>query len=187
MEVEELRELTGTKQDLCCPSSFFLLYGNIPHLDNSGVTWHRHYWRGLYNCSVMIPFPALAWEVGVPQATTQPHPRFCRDTGQFSNLELKSRTLQALKMVQMIPGPKSWGSSEIASSPCPVFCNTHVKSTTQHPVSWGGTPTPLSCQMQRLAKVSLRYSVKLSLRFYLLLHLWFNNCYETLRASLKCW
>jgi len=91
--MEGLRELTGTKQDLCCPSSLFLLCRNVPHLDNSGVNWHRHYRRGLYSCSVMNSFPALAWEVGIPLAKT--HLRSFRDTGQFSNLELTSRRLKA--------------------------------------------------------------------------------------------
>uniref|UniRef100_A0A8C0FGS8 ADAMTS like 1 n=1 Tax=Bubo bubo TaxID=30461 RepID=A0A8C0FGS8_BUBBB len=31
------REITGAKQDLYCHSSLFLLYRNVPHLDNSGI------------------------------------------------------------------------------------------------------------------------------------------------------
>ena len=57
-----------------------------------------------------------------------------------------------------------------------MFCNTHVKNTIQHPVSWGDVPTHCLFKCRRLAKVPLSYSVKISFQFYLLLHLWFNNC-----------
>ena len=67
MEVGGLREPTGTKQDLCCHSSLFLLYRNVPQLDNTGVIWHKHYWRGLYNCPVMIPPSSLSMGNNTPK------------------------------------------------------------------------------------------------------------------------